>query len=330
MSKMISVIVPVYNVEKYLNRCVESILQQDVPLELILIDDGSTDQSGAICDSYCGDERVRVIHQENKGVSAARNAGIAVASGDYVLFADSDDWIAENALSKMLAAGDGADMIVCGAYNARQVADEQYEFTNRVSWEGQSQPFAVKDKYCEIFNKNVTLWNKLVRRSVIADIRFQTNMTYGEDCDFLCRLLDNVETAVIVPEKLYYYFINRQGSVVASKIDERSLELLDNAKIIYDYLVARGQSSSGIRRIYIAAGEVLSKIPLTADDLRKNKGYIAYARKTMRYPKLADRIRFYTDTDIHRGIKVAYVRILCNPWHMHFRLLRRKISRGHR
>ena len=104
MDKLISVIVPVYNVEKYLPRCIESILRQTYPhFELILVDDGSLNKSGAICDRYAKkDARVKVIHKENAGISTARNAGVDMAQGEYISFVDSDDWVREDYLEKLL------------------------------------------------------------------------------------------------------------------------------------------------------------------------------------------------------------------------------------
>lgn len=99
---MVSIIVPIYNAEQYISKCIESILAQTYrDFELILVDDGSTDMCGKICDEYAKqDSRVHVIHQENKGVSAARNAGISLAKGEYIMFVDSDDFITENMLEK--------------------------------------------------------------------------------------------------------------------------------------------------------------------------------------------------------------------------------------
>ena len=328
MNEKISVIVPVYNVEKYLSRCIDSILhQKDVDFELILVDDGSTDQSSVLCDCYQKDDRVRVFHQENGGVSRARNTGIGYAKGDYLLFVDSDDWLAENALSKMIRYSDHSDMVICGSYNATEVSENIFNFTKGVYWPGHTEPYAVKDKYFEIFNKNVTLWNKLIRRSVIADIRFDEYMTYGEDCDFLCRTLDHVQKAIIVPEPLYYYFHNRKGNVVSSKIDKRSVELLENSKRIYDYLALRGQAPSGIRRIFNSVCEVQNKIPLTVADIRENRYYIQQAREALRYPPFRNRLSFYFERRIPRKIRITYIRLLLNPFHMYYRLIRVQLKR---
>ena len=117
MDSKISVIVPVYNVEPYVRECIESICGQTYRhLEIILVDDGSTDQSGAICDEYARkDSRVQIVHQKNGGLSAARNTGIAMATGEYISLIDSDDFIGRQMLERMLAAAKAshADIVIC-------------------------------------------------------------------------------------------------------------------------------------------------------------------------------------------------------------------------
>ena len=112
---LVSIVIPVYNVENYIGRCIESVLGQTYQnFELILVDDGSPDRSGAICDEYAlKDERITVIHQENAGVSKARNAGLACAKGEYLLFVDSDDWVENNHIENLLPVGD-EDLVYCG------------------------------------------------------------------------------------------------------------------------------------------------------------------------------------------------------------------------
>ncbi len=324
---MISVIVPAYNVKQYIHRCVESILMQDnVDFELIIIDDGSTDGTSTICDSYT-DERIKVIHQENAGVSVARNVGIEMACGEYLLFVDSDDWLEKDALNTMVMYGNGADIIAFGAYEAREITSGGYEINKKIWWENQTHPIVVRDKYQEIFNKGGTLWNKLIRRAIIGDTRFKVGLSYGEDCDFLCRILDRVETATIVPKQLYYYYANRAGNVVSAKLDERSIELIKNAEDLYDYLVEQGQWFSGVRRIYVAVTEVWRKIPLSFAGIRENKQYISFGRKALRYPTLQNRLRFYLDDRIAKEVRILYLRMCLNPFHMYYRMLR---SRSHK
>lgn len=321
---MISVIIPVYNVEKYLYRCIDSIInQKNVEIELILVDDGSTDKSGEICDSYRTRPNVIVHHQDNNGVSSARNQGIRLSKGEYLLFVDSDDWLAENALSELLSKGRNADIVMFGSFRAKEERDS-FDISQGVFWENVSEPYEVRDKYIEILGKNVTLWNKLINRNVIGDFRFNEDMTYGEDADFLCRILQNVQTAVIVPELYYYYYINRDGSVVASSINPKSLELIKNTKQFYSYLSKRGHDNIAMKRICVVSNEILGKIPLMYEDIKKNWKYIQAVRELLKFPSIGKRICFYFDKTIEKNIRFSYFRMSLNPLHMYYRLLRNR------
>ena len=155
MKIMISVIVPVYNTEKYLHRCVDSILAQTfTDFELLLIDDGSTDKSGAICDEYAQkDSRVRVFHKENGGVSSARNVGLKNGRGEWISFVDSDDWVKKNFLDKLIVNSENVDL---GCVGFIQIEDK-LKYRN-VDYEGSaSEGFRI------FFENRILgfLWNKL-------------------------------------------------------------------------------------------------------------------------------------------------------------------------
>ena len=180
----ISVIVPVYQVEAYLPQCIDGILAQTFrDFELILVDDGSQDRSGAICDEYAGrDERVRVLHKENGGLSDARNAGLEQANGDYFLFVDSDDFIAPMMLERLYAGAqrEGADLAIC---NFRYTFDtkEKKDFSTAMT--------AEILRGAEIFynRKNdrshgfwTVAWNKLYKRETFGKLRFRSGK-YHED-----------------------------------------------------------------------------------------------------------------------------------------------------
>ena len=303
----LSIIVPVYNVEKYVNRCIDSIINQDYKnIELILVDDGSTDRSGEICDSYEKDFRVKVYHRKNCGVSSARNLGIEVSSGKYLLFLDADDWLADNALSEIINNCNNADMVMFGAYNYTELENGSYKLTKKIDFCGKNRTYPVCDKYMEIFEKSVVLWNKLIKREVVSDLRFDSNIRYGEDALFLCRVLANVKSAYIIPEEFYYYYYNRSGNVVSAQIDERSLELIEGTKEIYDILKNEGAIFSGFKRINVVVGEVIKKIPLTILNIRKNINYLREIRSLLRYPSLKERRSFYLNGDIEKRIRLGY------------------------
>ncbi len=216
MSKTVSVIVPVYKTEKYIVRCVESLLGQTYKeLEILLVDDGSPDNAGKICDEYASeDSRIRVIHQKNAGQSAARNNALKIASGDYYCFVDSDDYIAPDMVEKLysLAEGNTADISMVDYLT---FTGEKAEFTdNKGKTETTSMDniqmirniHMVKD---ELY---VVMWGKLFKRELFNGIEFAEGRIC-EDLDVLYRLYDKAQKSVFSSEKLYYYF---RGNVSSS------------------------------------------------------------------------------------------------------------------
>lgn len=187
MSKL-SIIVPIYNVEKYLLRCLDSIAAQTCrSFEAILIDDGSPDGCGRICDAYAAkDPRFTVIHQENRGVSAARNAGLQIAKGEYVGFVDPDDFIDPGMFAALLEAGaqTGAEIVCC---NWETVRDDGRRSVHRLARPIPAQMSAAEFA-CRIFDvpRSVggAVWNKLFRREILRQA-FQPEVTVCEDCLFL-------------------------------------------------------------------------------------------------------------------------------------------------
>jgi len=218
---MISVIIPVYNVGEYLERCLDSILCQSCKeLEIILVDDGSTDQSGALCDNYAAkDERLKVIHQPNGGVSKARNAGLLAASGDYIGFVDADDYLEPNTyecLLKQMGKAD-ADIAICGAW---------FHWPDKTT---QNDIAGLEEKYTgpeetlrNYLGKNYYgrgLWNKLFRREAVNQTLFDEDVSYFEDSLFFCGVLKRMiesQKGIIsfVKEPLYHYMIGRDGSSI--------------------------------------------------------------------------------------------------------------------
>ena len=171
----ISVIVPVYNVEKYLEKCIDSILSQTFKnFEIILVDDGSTDSCGIICDEYERlDNRVKVIHKINGGLSSARNSGLEIASGEYVAFVDSDDWIDKNMYQELYneAKKNNADIVQCKFIKAK---DENVSIYNNEF--NEVEVIGNLDALCNLYNERcietVVTWNKLYKRYLFNDIVF--------------------------------------------------------------------------------------------------------------------------------------------------------------
>ncbi len=209
----ISVIVPVYKAEKYLVRCIDSILSQTfTDFELLLIDDGSPDSSGKICDEYAKrDSRIHVYHKENGGVSSARNLGLDKAKGDWVLFVDSDDWISPNTFSECMNQCADCDML---RFGYTSVYDE--EGTNTI--EKCPETLNVKDFLKLVIERRiaVSVWGAVFRRDVFLSngIYFDTTLRMGEDWVVLVKVVLCSRKINFLPLPLYWYNkYNEEGCV---------------------------------------------------------------------------------------------------------------------
>lgn len=227
MDKKISVIVPVYNVEKQLDRCIASIVNQTYAnLQIILIDDGSTDDCGIICDKWaCQDSRISVIHQKNAGVGNARNTGLDFAQGEYVAFVDADDYICSEMYSILTDSAERtcADQACCCVNNVYSTStkEEKHAFGDDVL----SGPATIQSELIisllnpEQANGKATLlqplWNKLYSRNLIEQngIRFDAELTYAEDWLFNVNFYRHAKCVAFVPDCLYYYDRTTEGSL---------------------------------------------------------------------------------------------------------------------
>ena len=219
MNPVVSIIVPVYNAKEYLRRCVDSILGQEyTDFELLLIDDGSQDGSGAICDEYAAkDMRVRVIHKENGGVSAARNLAMKNARGTYLQFADSDDWITPDATKLLvrMAEEDGCDLVISDFY---RVAGERVSQKGDIEEDG----CMTREQFAAHMMENPAdfyygvLWNKLYRREIIEKHHLQMNaeISWCEDFMFNLEYIRFAERFCVLHAPVYYY-VKRKGSLVS-------------------------------------------------------------------------------------------------------------------
>ncbi len=213
---MISVIVPVYNSQKYLDRCIKSILNQTYrDFELLLIDDGSTDSSGLICDKYAkSDSRVSVIHKVNGGVSKARNIGIDNATGDYVTFVDSDDYISETMFSDLMACfADTADMVVGSLKMVSEMGETEYLMEDSLI-----STKALLEDYLSGTFPRICLNGpcvKLFRKDIIDKhhIRFDCNMRLGEDTVFVTEYLSHCKKIWTTNKVLYFYMRDNEDSL---------------------------------------------------------------------------------------------------------------------
>lgn len=218
----ISVIVPVYNVEEKIKRCLESLKRQRFyDFEVVLIDDGSTDKSGEICEKYAGiDDRFIVIHQKNQGVSVARNTGISIANGKYITFVDSDDYVSSDFLHNLYAAisSNNADIAMCNYYML------SLNKGNISMKHGYSEGIVLEqDKIESVFLKHIkendctvgyfSLWNKIYRSNIIKEnhISLDTGMSFGEDMLFVMQCLKFCDKIAFTEKPLYYYEMTENG-----------------------------------------------------------------------------------------------------------------------
>ena len=207
---LISVIIPVYNAAPYLDTCLESVCGQTWQcLEILLVDDGSTDGSGAICDAWSRrDPRIRVIHKKNGGISSARNEGLKLAAGEYIAFADSDDWLEADMLACLASVMDGADMACCGFW-AYPMDSLDFSVEKGVR---PADPCAALQAAMLIYERDgyfTAVWNKLYRRSALlrngTPILMDSDLFWGEDEVWLARVLENCRTVAFVPKALYHW-----------------------------------------------------------------------------------------------------------------------------
>ncbi len=219
MSKQISVIIPVYNVEKYLSRCLNSVIEQTYRnLEIILIDDGSPDSSSRICDEYASkDNRIKVIHKKNGGLSSARNAGLAVCSGDYIFFIDSDDWLVdENVLLEFIETAEKNSADICyGLFNIATESDVKPKTNNN----------RYSDASLFLYSNPhfFSAWNKLYKRRLLPFLHF-TNGRIHEDVDIIPRLTSEADKIVKLQKYTYNYYQN-EASLTRSHFSQKRFDM---------------------------------------------------------------------------------------------------------
>ncbi|MCB5813449.1 glycosyltransferase [[Ruminococcus] lactaris] len=233
-NKLVSIIVPVYNVEKYLRRCIDSLLNQTYKeIEIILIDDGSKDRSGAICDEYAEkDLRISCRHIVNKGVSNARNLGIDMANGEYITFVDSDDYIELDMIEKMMSVAENQDLVVCGLCQVELNGEKNYVYGTRKKYDYSQQDIiqgffdvpVIKDFMYGPFNK-------LYVKSLLSDLRFRTDLRIGEDFLFVFEYITRCNTIRIYDCCMYNYE-KRPNSAMTAAFSEKRLDYIKAVEVI--------------------------------------------------------------------------------------------------
>ena len=223
---MVTVIIPVYNVEMYLPLCINSILKQTYQnLEIILIDDGSTDDSPGICDTYAlKDNRIKVIHQQNQGAAVARNTGLENATGEYIVFVDSDDFINEKMIEKLYIAlkQTDSDLSICNfkytSENGKEIALKETDIKNEVLYTEEIIDKLFQNNNCGY----IVIWNKMYKKDLWKQIRYPVGVIY-EDEAVIHHIFSKCKKVATISDELYYY---RQvsGSIMHSERNEKNLD----------------------------------------------------------------------------------------------------------
>ena len=260
MNDLISIIVPVYNVEKYLNRCIDSIINQTYKnIEIILVDDGSTDDSGKICDEYLIKEpRVKVLHKSNGGLSSARNAGIDICKGRYIGFVDSDERIEstmyEILYKKMIYID--ADIIDCGYWKEYVNISSKISSDKEIVYCGKN---LVEACYLSKVSKP-EVWCKLYKRYIFDSVKFPLNKYY-EDAFIFIPTLTLIKKIVIIPSCLYHYR-QRKSAITKNIFNDKHLDVIELHENEYQYIKKHMPNCIEQNRVYKILGikELLFKL----------------------------------------------------------------------
>lgn len=285
---LISIIVPVYKVEAYLDKCIDSIVRQTYSnLQIILVDDGSPDNCGAMCDAWAEkDSRIQVIHKKNGGLSDARNAGMAAATGKYIAFVDSDDWVeplyVQRLLEGMLSCG--GDICECEVLRTDgTVSIEAHPEAKAEIW--QAVPALEQLIHDGVFHQYV--WNKLYRRSVIGDIRFPVGKT-NEDEFWTYQVFGRAKCVVKISDVLYNY-LQRPGSIMSAGYSLRRLHALEAKaqrqvylEVHFSQLAPAAKANLYFSCVYAAQ---MSLLHLAGEERKEAKRIIDHCRQGIRLDK---------------------------------------------
>lgn len=262
---LVTIVVPVYNVERYLDDCVRSIVDQSYDnLEIILVDDGSTDSSGKKCDNWDSvDKRIKVIHQDNLGLSGARNTGISIAKGDYIAFIDSDDYIHRDYVKSMYEAclDNNVQLCVCGILETIDDVDTASPYEGKVELVNQEQLF---DQLYTIRNvETVSAANKLYAIELFDDIRYPVGRRH-EDEATIHYIIEKVSTAAWIGFPMYYY---RQtpNSITRQTYNIKMLDELWSKEVRLDFFRGRGMSDLYQKALYVYCSRIISHIEMMKD-----------------------------------------------------------------
>ena len=290
---LLSIIVPVYKVENYLPKCIDSILAQTfTDFELILVDDGSPDDCPALCDAAAEkDARVRVIHQKNGGLSAARNAGLDAARGAWIGFVDSDDYIAPEMYEVLYQAvqSTGADLALCDYAEVDEAGAPCQSMHVSLS-EGELTGQELLKRASGLMVQ--LAWNKLYRRAIFTQLRYPEGKL-NEDLFLIPEVCLQIQKAVVVPKALYYY-VQRGGSIMSGNKTLRHFDAAEAAQRYWDCLVENAAydalanaakfTMGSVSRVYRQLPPALRKAPRSREMLRMQFKVVSRTRRYCAVP----------------------------------------------
>ena len=255
MHRKVSIIIPVYKVEKYLKRCIESVINQSYKnIEIILVNDGSPDKCGEICDSYARiDSKIKVIHKKNGGLSSARNAGLDIASGEYIMFVDSDDWIEEDSLEKLDKYMDMSYDIINFKFSFIKEGSKniiELQSDSKESYECDLISYIDKLFMGEL---SFFIWNKLYKKDLFNEVRFPEGRNY-EDLATIYKLYFNAKNNIVTDYTLYNYWLGNSNSITSNSTIKNMTDYLLSTKEIYEvnknYLQINNRDFSNVATWY--------------------------------------------------------------------------------
>lgn len=311
MGEKISVIVPVYNVEAYLERCVESILQQTYAhFELILINDGSTDSSGQICYHLASQyENIKVYHIENAGVSNARNMGIQLATGSWVTFIDSDDFVTQDYLATLVSAVEGLN--VCFAIAPLHHIKNGI-VTDLPSHSGKTELWSTEETMKELLMTTRTSFfpvAKLFKRDLLADEKFNTNYHLAEDALFLTELLLKTRCSCVFIDKPVYYYDHREGSATTS-VNRHVFDTIE----VYQQIIAQVSQAFPNLKYELINRECWSYITVYDKIIFTSREEYQKEKAELRNWIVQHRREIWKDAYFTTFRKVAILSLVISPW----------------
>ncbi len=281
MGDLITVILPVYNVSQYLYRCIKSVINQTYKnIEIILVDDGSTDESGCICDEFANlDQRIKVIHKENGGLSDARNAGIEIAKGEYLTFIDSDDYVDEDYVEYLYH-------LVCDNQALMSICSHTVVYDNGTVLKKETGEYQLLDSKVVLerilYDEDIDLsaWAKLYHKSLFEDIRFPVGRLF-EDAATTYKFIDKSNQVMIGSSSKYYYMI-RSNSISNASFSRKKLDLITSTKEMCDYCISRYPElkDAALRRLTYSYMSTLSQLANSkVKDKEVQKELMSFIRK---------------------------------------------------